>query len=42
MEAKVERGRFLEALREGLLDIDEGRTRPDEEVFAELRAKHGF
>lgn len=42
MEQSVERERFLEALRDGLRDADEGRTRPVEEVFAELRAKHGF
>ncbi|HEY9010005.1 MAG TPA: type II toxin-antitoxin system ParD family antitoxin [Devosia sp.] len=29
------------ALAEGLADVKAGRTRPAEEVFAELRAKYG-
>ena len=32
----------VEALREGLEDIRAGRTRPAEEVFTELRRKHGI
>jgi antitoxin ParD1/3/4 len=31
---------FHAALEEGLADIDAGRSRPAEEVFAELRAKY--
>ncbi len=31
-----------EAIREGLKDIEAGRYRPAEEVFAEIRAKYGF
>jgi PHD/YefM family antitoxin component YafN of YafNO toxin-antitoxin module len=30
----------LKAVREGLADVDAGRTRPAEEFFAELRKKH--
>jgi prevent-host-death family protein len=42
MEDTVEQERFLEAIREGLKDIDEGRVRPAEEVFADIKAKYGF
>lgn len=31
-----------EAIREGLADIDAGRTRPLFEAISELRAKHGI
>jgi len=42
MEDTLERERFIAAIREGLRDIDEGRTRPSEEVFSEMKAKYGF
>ena len=42
MEERLERERFLEAIREGEKDIQEGRHRPAADVFAELKAKHGF
>ena len=42
MEETLERERFIAAVKEGLKDIDEGRTRPIEEVYAEMKAKHGF
>lgn len=42
MKATLDRQRFLAAIREGELAIQEGRTRPAEEVFAEMKAKHGF
>ena len=41
-EEQLERARFIAAIREGLKDIEEGRTQTAEEVFAELEAKHGF
>jgi predicted transcriptional regulator len=31
-----------EAIREGLKDIEAGRYRPADEVFAEIRAKYGI
>jgi PHD/YefM family antitoxin component YafN of YafNO toxin-antitoxin module len=40
MEARAEKQRFISALREGLNDIDEGRTRSLDEVVADIRAKH--
>jgi len=42
MERQLEKERFLAAIAEGLRDIDEGRTRPIEEVYQEMKAKHGF
>ena len=42
METQMERERFIAAILEGERDILEGRTRPAAEVFADLRAKHGF
>ncbi len=42
METRMERERFLSAIREGEKDIQEGRTQPADEVFDELKAKHGF
>lgn len=42
MEAKAEREKFIAALREGMKDIEEGRTLPIDEAFAALEAKHGF
>ena len=41
-EEQLERARFIAAVREGEQAIREGRTRPAEEVFADLKAKHGF
>ena len=41
-EERLERARLLAAVREGEQAIQEGRTRPAEEVFAELQVKHGF
>ena len=42
MEATLDRERLLAAIREGEQAIQEGRTRSAEEVFAEMKAKHGF
>jgi PHD/YefM family antitoxin component YafN of YafNO toxin-antitoxin module len=42
MEASLERERFMGALSEGLRDIDEGRTKPIEAVYLEMKAKYGF
>ena len=42
MEDRMERERFIAAVKEGIKDIDEGRTRPIEEVYAEMKAKYGF
>lgn len=39
---QLERARLMAAIREGEQAIREGRTRPADEVFAELQAKHGF
>jgi PHD/YefM family antitoxin component YafN of YafNO toxin-antitoxin module len=41
-EERLERARLIAAIREGEQAIREGRTRPAEEVFVELQAKHGF
>jgi prevent-host-death family protein len=40
MEAKIEKEKFLSAVRVGLKDISEGRSRPVELVIAELSAKY--
>src|SRR4051812_40423957 len=40
--SEEERKDTLQAIREGLEDMHAGRTRPAEEVFAELRRNHGF
>ncbi|MEI8282824.1 MAG: type II toxin-antitoxin system Phd/YefM family antitoxin [Armatimonadota bacterium] len=40
MESKLEKERFLGAIREGLKDIEEGRSKPAELVIAELSAKY--
>jgi PHD/YefM family antitoxin component YafN of YafNO toxin-antitoxin module len=42
MVDEVERGRFLEAVRQGLREAQEGQARPAEEVFAQMRAKYGL
>ena len=39
---KVERHETLEALREGLRDVDEGRTRPAEEAFEDFKRRHAL
>lgn len=41
-EEQLEHARLIAAIREGEQAIREGRTRPAEEVFAELQAKYGF
>ena len=42
MEEDIERERFIAAIREGERAIQEGRTRPAEEVFEEMKAKYGL
>ena len=42
MEQHLEKERFIAAVKEGIKDIDEGRTRPIEAVYAEMKAKYGF
>jgi hypothetical protein len=37
-----EREATLDAIREGLADVEAGRTRPAHEVLAELRKKHNL
>ena len=37
---EIERNATLEAIREGLADVEAGRTRPAREALAELRHKH--
>lgn len=39
---QVERHETLEALREGLRDVDEGRTRPAEEAFEDFKRRHAL
>ena len=39
---QVERARLIEAIRQGLREAEEGRGRPAEEVFAEMKSKYGF
>jgi len=41
-EEQLERARFVAAIRAGEQAIQEGRTKPAEDVFADLTAKHGF
>lgn len=41
-EEQLERTRFAAAVREGEQAIREGRTRSAEEVFDDLKGKHGF
>jgi prevent-host-death family protein len=41
-EQQLERARLIEAIRIGEESIQEGRTKPVEQVFSELKAKHGF
>lgn len=42
MEDYFEKERFISALREGLADIDQGRTRPVEEMYRDLKQKYGL
>jgi len=42
LEEERERQRFIKALKEGMKDQDEGKRRPAEEFFEELRAKYDF
>ncbi|RYG69040.1 type II toxin-antitoxin system Phd/YefM family antitoxin [bacterium] len=42
MVDELEEARFVKAIREGEQAIAEGRVRPANEVFAEIRAKHGL
>ena len=42
MEASKERERLIEAVREGIRAVDEGRIRSAEDVYSSLRAKHGL
>ena len=39
---EVERARLIEAVRQGLLESEQGLGRPAEEVFAEMKAKYGL
>lgn len=39
---QVERAKFVEAVRIGLVEAEEGRGRPAEEVYAEMKAKYGL
>ena len=41
-QTEEERQETLQAIRQGLRDADEGRTRPAEEVVSELRRKHNL
>jgi PHD/YefM family antitoxin component YafN of YafNO toxin-antitoxin module len=42
MVNELEKARLIAAILEGERDIAEGRTRPAEEVFAEMKLKYGF
>jgi len=42
MENKLQRDRFIEAIREGERDIQDGKTRSAEEVYASMKTKYGF
>jgi len=39
---EVEQARFVNALREGIKQLDEGKGRPAEDVVAEMKAKYGL
>lgn len=41
-EEQLERARFIAAIREGEQAIQEGNTRPAEQVFDDLKDKYGF
>ncbi|MEQ1933554.1 MAG: type II toxin-antitoxin system Phd/YefM family antitoxin [Fimbriimonadaceae bacterium] len=40
MVDELEHSRFIAAMREGIQDVEAGRTRPAHVVFAELKAKY--
>ena len=42
LDRNREQERFIEAIREGLRDIDEGRTIPAEVLVREMKAKYGL
>ena len=42
MEADIERQWFIAAIHEAEVAIEEGRTQPAEEVYADMKAKYGF
>jgi PHD/YefM family antitoxin component YafN of YafNO toxin-antitoxin module len=42
MQDELEHGRFVEAIRQGLKESDQGLGRPAEEVYAEMKAKYGL
>lgn len=42
MVDELERSRFVEAVRQGLREVEQGLGRPAEEVIAEMKAKYGF
>ena len=39
---ELERARFVEAVRLGIHEAKQGKGRPAEEVYAEMKAKHGL
>src|SRR4051812_28373982 len=39
---ELERSRFMEAVRQGLREADQGLGRPAEEAFAEMKQKYGL
>ena len=39
---ELERSRFIEAVRQGLRESEQGLGRPTEEVFAEMKSKYGL
>jgi len=39
---ELEHSRFIEAVRQGLRESEQGLCRPAEEVFAEMKAKYGL
>ena len=41
-EQALEQARFIAAIRAGEQSIQEGRTRSAEEVFGDIKAKHGL
>ena len=39
---ELDRARFVEAVRLGIQEAEHGKGRPAEEVYAEMKAKHGL
>jgi PHD/YefM family antitoxin component YafN of YafNO toxin-antitoxin module len=39
---ELEHARFIEAVRQGLKESEQGLRRPAEEVYAEMKAKYGL